>query len=236
MSGRARRWLAALAVAVGAGGIAALFAITWYEPGWRYDVRGVDVSHHQGPIDWPALAADDDVDFAFVKATEGGGWTDPRFAKNWEAAGATGLLRGAYHFFTLCRSGADQAAHLIATVPREPGMLPPAVDLEFTGNCAARPPVEVFRSELDDFLAAVEEHYGVAPIAYVTPRFYRTYLADDPPDLVWWARSGFWEPWGSPRWTFWQSWPGRRAGVDGDVDRNVFDGNLAELYELALPD
>ena len=88
---------------------------------------------------------------------------------------------------------------------------------------------------LQPFLDLVESHYGVPPVAYVTPRFYDAYLAGDPPSVTWWARSPFWEPWGSPRWTFWQYWPGRRAGVDGDVDRNVFDGNLAELIELALP-
>ncbi len=113
-------------------------------------------------------------------------------------------------------------------------MLPPAVDLEFDGNCAARPPAVLVRDELDTFLAAVEEHYQARPVAYVTPRFYEAYLAEDPPDVVWWARSPVVEPWGSPRWTFWQYWPGRRAGVDGSVDRNVFDGNLAELIELTL--
>ena len=53
----------------------------WFEPGWRYDVLGVDVSHHQGSIDWPTLAQDRVV-FAYIKATEGGDFQDPRFAEN----------------------------------------------------------------------------------------------------------------------------------------------------------
>ncbi|RVB51021.1 GH25 family lysozyme, partial [Mesorhizobium sp. M7A.F.Ca.CA.001.06.1.1] len=37
----------------------------------KYPLRGIDVSHHQGRIDWPRVAADD-VAFAVIKATEGG--------------------------------------------------------------------------------------------------------------------------------------------------------------------
>ncbi len=36
----------------------------------RYPVRGVDVSHYQGDINWETLASQD-ISFAFIKATEG---------------------------------------------------------------------------------------------------------------------------------------------------------------------
>ena len=38
----------------------------------RFEIRGVDVSHYQGTIDWPILAGQD-LDFAYIKATEGSG-------------------------------------------------------------------------------------------------------------------------------------------------------------------
>src|SRR3954453_12196349 len=63
---------------------------------------GVDVSNHQGEIDWRPVAADD-MSFAYIKATEGGDFIDDRFRPNWDGAAAAGLDRGAYHFFTLCR-------------------------------------------------------------------------------------------------------------------------------------
>ena len=66
------------------------------------------------------LANDADVR---VKATDGGDHLDPMFRKNWRDASEAGLKRGAYHFFTLCRPGAVQAAHFIATAPREAGAL-----------------------------------------------------------------------------------------------------------------
>ena len=41
----------------------------------KYPVRGVDVSSYQGEIDWETLE-NQDIDFAFIKATEGSGYED----------------------------------------------------------------------------------------------------------------------------------------------------------------
>ena len=98
-----------------------------------YAVRGVDVSAYQGEIDWPVLAAED-LDFAFIKATEGSAHEDERFAANWEGARATDLLVGAYHFLSFESPGADQAAHMIDVVPAESGTLPPVVDRRRVGH------------------------------------------------------------------------------------------------------
>ena len=78
-----------------------------------YPIRGIDVSNHQGLIDWRRVAADD-VAFAMIKATEGGDWIDKSFARNFAAAKEAGLAIGPYHFFTFCRPGADQARNFIA--------------------------------------------------------------------------------------------------------------------------
>lgn len=226
-----------LRIAVAAVGALVLTVVAWrlYDPGWQYPIKGVDVSHHQGEIDWNALVADD-VSFTYIKATEGGDWIDTRFAENWEGAGKTGVLRGAYHFFTLCTSGADQAANMLSAVPDEEGMLPPAVDLEFAGNCSARPTVAEFRTELDAFLDELTAHYRMTPVIYTNAHFYQEYLDDDPPDVVWWIQTTVVPPWGSPEWTIWQHTPGPKAGVDGDVDRNVFRGEVNDLAALTVRD
>ncbi len=57
----------------------------------------IDVSTYQGVINWPAIAADQ-IELAIIKATEGIGFTDARFAQNWAGAKAAGVPRGAYHF------------------------------------------------------------------------------------------------------------------------------------------
>ena len=218
-------------VALVAAALVAAVGYGFNEPGWRYEVRGVDVSHHQGEIEWDELSADG-TSFAYIKSTEGGDWTDSRFSVNWREADEAGVLRGAYHFFTLCTPGTDQAAHMINTVPNEPGMLPPAVDLEFGGNCAVRPSVAEFEVELTAFLQAIEAHYRMRPVIYTNARFYNRYLDQSLLDVSWWIMSPVWGPWGSPEWTFWQYFPGRRDGVDGRVDRNVFRGDEAELRAL----
>lgn len=205
--------------------------VAFLDPGWRYEVLDVDVSHHQGQANWDAVAADGTA-FAYIKSTEGGDWVDTRFEENWHGAEDAGVLRGAYHFFTFCTGGAAQAANMIATVPDVPGMLPPAVDLEFAGNCSVRPSVEEFRLELDVFLAEVEGHYRMRPVIYTNAHFYTEYVGDRPPDVVWWMQSPILEPWGEPDWMLWQYTPGPKDGVDGDVDRNVLDGTLADLWAL----
>ena len=209
--------------------------LTWryYDPGWKYPVKGVDVSHHQGDVDWVALAAED-VAFAYIKATEGIDWVDDRFAVNWRGAAETGILRGAYHFFTLCSPGHEQAEQMISVVPDATGMLPPAVDLEFAGNCAARPDESEFLDELDDFLTTIEARYNKKPVIYTNADFYRHYLSANPPDVVWWIQTPIVPPWGSPEWSFWQHTPGHMPGVDGDVDRNVFRGDRAALEAMTV--
>jgi len=92
--------------------------------------------------------------------------------------------------------------------------------------------VTEFRTELDTFLTGLEAHYGQIPVIYTNADFYDHYLDESPPDAVWWIQSAFWEPWGAPEWTFWQSWPGRRAGINGAVDRNVYRGTVTELQAL----
>ncbi|SKC59444.1 GH25 family lysozyme [Krasilnikoviella flava] len=206
----------------------------------RYAVRGVDVSAYQGEIDWPVLAAQD-LDFAFVKATEGSGHVDERFAASWAAARDTDLLVGAYHFLSFESPGADQAAHMIDVVPSEPGSLPPVVDVEYYGEFAADPPgVDELRGILDPMLDALEEHYGVPPILYTTQQIRADYLGDDYDRYPLWIRSVASSP-DLPRrdWEFWQysdrdTLPGYE-GEEEHIDMNVFDGTLEDLRALTQP-
>ncbi|MBC7987196.1 MAG: glycoside hydrolase family 25 protein [Sphingomonadaceae bacterium] len=185
-------------------------------------MQGVDVSHHQGAIDWPAVRRAG-ASFAYIKATEGGDHRDNRFAENWGEARAAGLRRGAYHFFTLCRSGTDQARNFIATVPAEPDTLPPAVDLEFVGNCAARPSREALLREIATFLERVEAHAGQHAILYVLEDFDAHYRVTEAIDRPLWLRGLFRQPrYGARPWTIWQASAFRHMrGVRGGVDWNV---------------
>lgn len=63
----------------------------------KYPIHGIDISHHQGDIDWDVLSQQD-IQFVYMKATEGGDWVDPKFRTFWKSALEKELVIGAYHF------------------------------------------------------------------------------------------------------------------------------------------
>ncbi len=225
----------ALLLIAGAG----IAAFQGFRHGWlrfnypsasRYPFAGVDVSHHRGPIRWPSVRAQG-IAFAYIKATEGGDFVDSRFQENWTQARAAGLAVGAFHFFTFCRDGASQATNFLATVPRAADALPPAVDLEFDGNCAWVPDWSDLKQQLGAFLEPLRRAYGREPVLYMTREFYDAYLRNAPdrfPSSPLWVRDVYRAPrWlGHRPWTVWQyANNGRVEGIDGLVDLNVFVGD-----------
>lgn len=107
----------------------------------RYDVQGVDVSHYQGDIDWQILQRNQ-IDFAYIKATEGSSHIDEKFEVNWQEASKTNVTIGAYHFFSFDSPGKEQAEWFIDSIGDLSGKLPPVVDIEYYGNKEANPPDE----------------------------------------------------------------------------------------------
>jgi lysozyme len=72
---------------------------------------GIDVSHHQGTIDWLALSKNKPaVEFILIKATQGTGYTDPQFYNNVNGANNIGLKFGFYHFSTLNSENVEKDA------------------------------------------------------------------------------------------------------------------------------
>lgn len=198
----------------------------------KYPIHGVDVSHYQGEIDWEVLAAQD-IQFAYIKATEGSSHVDDCFAKNYREAKQTVLRVGAYHFFSFDSPGATQAEHFIETVEAFEGMLPPVVDVEFYGNKEADPPdPEEVRTQIQTYLDAVEEAYGLRPVIYATYESWELYIENQFDDYPLWIRDIWKRPETSVNWTFWQyTNRGRLKGFTGEepyVDLNVFKGSLEE--------
>jgi len=206
-------------------------------PPSRYPVHGIDTARFQTGMDWNT-ARRNGVNFAFIKATEGGDLLDLEFKNHWRGAARAGVARGAYHFYYFCTSPDVQAKWFIHNVPRG-NMLPPVLDMEwnpFSPSCATmRPPATEVRAQMHTWLRIVTAHYGRKPIIYTTPKFYREN------DL---ARMNGWEFWlrataktpsevyPGERWTFWQySSTGLIDGIEGEVDLNVFAGNRADWQQ-----
>lgn len=198
----------------------------------KYPIHGVDVSHYQGDINWNMLA-DQDIRFAYIKATEGSSHVDEYFAKNYREARQAGLRVGAYHFFSFDSSGITQAENFIETVGSFEGMMPPVVDVEFYGSKEENPPAceEVF-PQLQSYLDAVEDAYGLRPIIYATYESWELYVKERFDDYPLWIRDIWRQPEESVNWTFWQyTNKGRLKGFSGEesyVDLNVFAGTAEE--------
>jgi lysozyme len=215
--------------AIAAAGAA--IAIGMWRPLGNDYVEGVDVSEHQGQIDWDALSRSN-VRFAYIKATEGARYVDPRFAANWRGAGHAGIRQGAYHRFSLCRPVRAQANNFFHTVPRTYGALPPAVDVENMDGCGSR--TVNAHDQIESFLDLLEQHYGVRPILYVTRQFHQAHAGEFPHERYW-LRSLYAAPdFRTGQWVIWQHHEaGRRPGIEGDVDVNSFRGNARALEAFA---
>lgn len=191
----------------------------------KYPVRGIDVSNHQGVIEWDSVRQDG-ISFVYIKATEGGDWKDKRFQNNWEGAIRAGLNVGAYHFFTLCKDGITQAKNFISTVPIADGVLAPAIDLEYLGNCSARPSKEDFLKELNNFVQEIQVYYMKKPVLYTNYDFYRDYLAGtNYADYPVWMSNIVFEPDYKkyPSIAIWQyTHNARIKGINGPVDVNTY--------------
>jgi lysozyme len=195
----------------------------------RYPIRGVDVSHHQGEIDWVSVRSHD-LKFAYVKATEGGDFVDPLFERNWREAQAAGLVHGAYHFFSLCREPEMQAQNFLRTVPVDPSALPAVVDLEFGGNCSKRSAKAVVCHDVQTFVERVEAALGKAAIYYATDEFLSAYDGCLPKRQLW-VRAIAFAP--SRAWVVWQfANRARVPGIVGPVDLDVFGGDSEDLERL----
>lgn len=198
----------------------------------RFAVQGIDAARFQKSIHWNT-ARRNGVNFAFLKATEGGDLLDPAFKSHWRGADHAGLYRGAYHFYYFCTAPEVQAAWFIRNVPRSVGALPPVLDMEwnpFSPTCAhLRPPATEVRALMRRWLALVEAHYDQRPIINTTPKFFRENNQGQFKGYDFWLRSTAKTPreaYDGQGWTFWQySATGQVAGIAGEVDLNAFGGS-----------
>lgn len=206
--------------------IAGLGAAWWFlwVPNWRPPLQageryGIDVSSHQGDIDWKAVAGDGN-EFAYIKATEGGDFVDDRFVTNWNGAGDAGLERGAYHFFTLCTPGEAQAENFLRVAPPREDALPPAVDLEHAGNCSDRPPRASVIAELQGFIEMIEVAWQDDVVLYLGNDFESLYEVRATLDRPLWLRRFMLRP--DDDWAIWQLHGYARVdGISGAVDLDV---------------
>lgn len=215
---------------------------------------GIDVSKHQGRIDWQNLymsanengsvSGNLDVSpkyiqpilFTFVKATEGSDFYDTRFSENYSEAKRCGILRGAYHFLSIKSDGKSQAKNFIDHTLLEEGDLPPVLDIEKYENAQVNMSDEDFSKIIPiakEWLQEIQKHYGVKAIIYTNMSTYNTFLKVDNTlnnYNYWIAYPGTEKP-NVNNCIIWQfTHKGKVAGIqDNYTDINVFYGSYDEL-------
>lgn len=229
---------AALAAVPDAGVIAANFSDSNPHPqtaaAARHEVHGVDVARFQTAVDWKTARANG-VNFAFIKATEGGDLVDPMFKDHWRGAAQAGVKRGAYLFYYHCRAPEEQARWFFRHVPKVAGSLPPVLDMEWTPTsptCTIRREPSVIRRDAAVIIAMMTKHYGTAPLLYTTVDFYEDNALWKLSGVEFWLRSVAAHPserYSAQPWTFWQyTSTGVVPGLEGKSDINVFAGGRAD--------
>jgi len=205
----------------------------------RHDdyLYGIDISQYQGKINWIEVNTIHDeipLDFVFIRATMGEKRQDRRFDENWQAAASRTKLRGAYHYFRPNENSRLQARNFIQTVRLKPGDLPPVLDIE---ERPRRQPMDSLKVGLKRWLDEVEAHYGVQPILYSGDSYFTDFLEKEFSNYVLWiANYNFWVDKPKKHWHFWQfSERGSVRGIKGNVDINMFKGDMEDLEELAIP-
>ena len=203
-------------------------------------IRGIDVSHWQGEIDWDRVA-NAGKEFAYLKSTDDIDYVDETFAFNRAQAKANGLSVGAYHFARPDPSAGDavrEARWFVRRTNPRPGELLPVLDIE-TSDGLTQAQMTTWASR---WVEEVRDLTGVTPMVYTSPygwmeRFGDTRRIAREGSPLWVAHWGVTSPlvpagnWDGNGWVMWQyTSQGHVAGIAGDVDLDrLVGGTLGQL-------
>jgi len=190
---------------------------------YGFNSIGIDVSHHQGDIDWPLLfdelRYDTIIKFVYCKATEGTNHFDSRWAENRQTLNDMGIRNGAYHFFNPTNPPRPQVKHFLNHWKHRDIDLPPMLDVETEGYSD-----EDLRAKMKIWLVEVENLTGQRPIIYTSYHFFETKFNHDFKKYNFWIASYTRKPLSleDKRVIHWQySETGKIPGCSELVDLNV---------------
>ena len=199
----------------------------------QYD--GIDISSHQGFIDWEKVSSDKDIRFVYIKATEGSTYRSPHYAHNFTQARRYGLLVGSYHYLTTTSPVTEQFENFSKFALKPTQDLIPMLDVEVRSGWSRSQLID----SVDKFCELTERHYGVQPMIYSTMGFYNKNLAphfnkhhlyigrysNADPEINW-----------EGEYTIWQySETGIIPGIDAYVDLSRFHDGVW-VNDILLPE
>ncbi|MBD5315732.1 MAG: hypothetical protein HDS08_06200 [Bacteroides sp.] len=199
-------------------------------PTVEYPVTGVDISAHNGDIDFDAMSREG-VEFVLIKATEGVSHKDANFHTNYLKARRAGMKIGAYHFFRFDCTGYMQALNILHSIRGKHLDLPVVIDVEEWTNSVTQP-TEGVVDGLRRMITCLEEH-GYRVMLYSNKNGYERFIRSRLESYPVWLCS-FSPPDDTHRWVIWQySHQGRLEGTRGPIDLNAFRGTREEWEKWA---
>jgi len=199
-------------------------------------VEGIDVSGHQGNVDWPAQW-NAGRRFVWIKATEGTSYTNPYFEQQYNGAYNQGFIRGAYHFALPDRSSGAAQANFFSNNGggwSDDGMtLPGALDMEYNpyGATCYGLSASSMTSWIKDFSDTYKARWNKYPAIYTSTSWWNQCVGADFGDTnpLWVARYASavgTMPVGWGTYTVWQY-------SSSPIDQNTFNGSYDRLVVFA---
>jgi lysozyme len=198
----------------------------FYSKSTEDSIKGIDVSHYQGNIDWEKINTSE-IKFVLIKSTEGETVKDKYFKRNWTESRKKNLFVGAYHRFTLTSNGKNQARNFISMVPKSVNSIPPAIDIESINKSKIKDKSNIIK-ELKILENELYLYYGKKPIFYLNEYNYYDYIKNNFNNNVWiydhdstrptilLYQKGIWQ----------YTTNGKCHGINGSVDMNYFNGDV----------
>ena len=147
------------------GGIVIALLLIGYFWGFYTPKRynGIDVSHHN-MVDWAEIDRNSDLEFCYVKATEGKSFKDKKCVEHSRNAKKICLNVGLYHYFRTDVPAKSQFDNFKSVYRAAYSNMIPAIDVEEQGNdftdALAIP-------RLTELIELFEKEFGCKPIIYV---------------------------------------------------------------------
>lgn len=202
--------------------------------------QGIDVSEHQGAIDWEAVAGSG-VSFVFVRVgvrgtTEGRLYADERFEENLTGAQAAGLQVGVYFFSQALdeREAIEEADFVIAALNGRRLDLPVMFDwepVEIANSRTERAGRRTVTSCAAAFCRRIAASGYAAGIYFNRQQGYYIYDLSELKDYAFWVAEPADRPTFYYAFRFWQySFTGTVPGIGTVVDRDLMfgEGGTAE--------
>lgn len=200
---------------------------------------GIDVSGWQGNVNWSYWWGQGKK-FAYVKATEGTGYTNDYFAQQYNGSYNIGMIRGAYHFaLPNSSSGATQADYFVnhgGGWSRDGKTLPGVLDIEYNpyGATCYGLSQSSMRSWIASFLSRYKARTGRDAVIYTTTSWWTTctgntsqFSATNPLWIARYSSTAGTLPAGWGYYTIWQY-------TDSPIDQDYFNGDLTRVKAMAL--